>query len=755
MARARLTAIVAAVLGLGALAMADGLIVPTDPAVRVRGQWAVKYHRVTISVRDQVADVHVDQAFENLSGREMEVEYLFPVPPGAAIDSMTLLADGKELPGQLLGAEEARKIYEDIVRRKKDPALMEYVGYGLYKTRVFPLPPGAQRRVQVHYTTLCRNDAGLVTVHYPLNTEKFSARAIDEVRVTVDIHADAPIGPVYSPTHDLAVDRPSPRHVRATYAVEKAIPNTDLQVVYQPTGQAVGATVIAHEPKADEPGYFLLLVSPAGTGQAAPRAIPKDVVLVLDRSGSMSGEKIDQARQAAKWIVGNLGPEDRFNVVSFSDTIERMFSEALVPADAEHKARAEQLVRRIGASGGTNIHDALVFALQQLDGGLQPGSGGGEGRPQYVIFLTDGQPTTGVTDEAKIVAAVGEANTRGARLFCVGVGYDANVRLIDRLGLENDGSVAYVKPNESLEGPVSRLYAKIQNPVLTDVALDFGGAEVFDQYPREPGDLFEGDQLVVVGRYREVGSGTLTLRGRQGDERVEFRYDIALPRRSADSGNAYVEKLWAMRRVGYLMDQIALHGEDKELVDALVKLSRDYGILTPYTAFLADEGTDLADREAVHRRARQELRGAMTASGSGEAAQRSGAVRSYFRESSKAAPPPVAATDAGGRYVDGHVLQGNTSRQAYEAGEVERVANVRQVGQTTLYRRDNQWYTPDLAEQPAQPTDARTLRQFSGEYFALAAANSPEQNQLFAAQRPGEELLVRLRGQIYRILPAE
>jgi Ca-activated chloride channel family protein len=303
-----------------ALAAADGFIVPVDlhrplPApAPIRGTWAVKYHHVDVRVRDQVAHVAIDQEFLNITdtaGGMLEVEYFFPVPPGAAIDSMTLIVNGKEFKARLLEADEARKIYEDIVRRKKDPALLEYAGYGLYRTRAFPLEKDKPARVQVTYKQVCKKDGGTVEVWYPLNTEKFSAKKIEDVRVTVDIKAEADITAVYSPTHSLDVKREAPRHVVATYQEKDTLPTTDIQVFYQiaqtaqSANEAMGATLLTHQPEAGKDGYFLMLVSP-NPRRDADSVVAKDVVVVLDHSGSMSGEKMRQARQAVNYVLKHL-----------------------------------------------------------------------------------------------------------------------------------------------------------------------------------------------------------------------------------------------------------------------------------------------------------------------------------------------------------------------------------------------------------------------------------------------------------------
>lgn len=736
---------------------ADGMIVPTDPNLRVRGEWAVRFHHVDIQVHDQVAEVVIEQAFVNLSRRPLEVEYLFPVPPGAGISELTLIADGKEMPGKLLQADDARRIYEDIVRSKKDPALLEYVGYGLYKTSVFPLPPGGERHVVIRYTAVCNKDGDLVRVHYPLNTEKFSAKAIDDVLVTVNIRAAAAIGPVYSPTHDLVVKRLDPSHVTAEYHVKDAIPATDFELYYQDgADQRVEATILSHRPSRDKPGYFMALVTPR-FGKVAFKVIPKDVVLVMDTSSSMRGEKMDQARKTVAWVVDNLNDGDRFNVVAFGGHVETFFSDSLVSVDAGHRRTAVELAERLQPAGGTNIDAALATALSLLDGRQS-------GRPAYVLFITDGKPTIGQRDEAKIIQAVRATNTEGnikigvglanepirARLFTLGVGYDVNVRLLDLLADQNRGLSSYVKENESLEPKVAALYTKLDHPVMTDVCIELPGAQVTGLLPRDRLDLFADQQLVIVGRYDNDGEHSLRITGEMAGERHVFEYPVRLTRRSEDSRYAFLERLWAIRQVGRLMDQVALYGESEELTEEIIRLSRQYGIMTPYTSFLAEEDTNLAAGRELRRELVEGLAGDVAPTAAGEAAQRNAALRGQLRSMSLAGPE--IKFDKG----EGAFMFGNTRQQSYEADEVETVANLRQVNQVSLYRRGNQWYEPGLADVDVHRDAAtiRTIRQFDDDYFALAAANNHDENEVLASQQPGEELLIRLRGQVYRILPA-
>ncbi len=730
------------------LAYGDGMIVPIRRDIRVRGSWAVKYHHVNVLVRDQVAAVSVDQAFINTGKGMIEVEYLFPVPPKAAIDSMTLVVDGKEFTAKLMKADEARKIYEDIVRKKKDPALLEYAGFGLYKTRAFPLMPGKPCKVIVTYKTVCRKDQDLVEVFYPLNTEKYSARAIDSVRVNVDIKSKTDIGPVYSPTHSLNVKRKAPNHVTATYEVKKALPTTDFQVFYKAANDKIGASLVTHQADPKKDGHFMMLVSP-NPRNSRTAVVAKNVIAVFDHSGSMSDKKIAQAKEALRFVLKNLNPEDRFNVVAYNDSVETFFGK-MVDAKKEKVTVALDMVDRLEATGGTNIHEALQVALKQA---------GSSKRPSYIIFLTDGQPTVGKTEEKDILYDTKTANKCGARIFTFGVGYQPNVRLLDKLALDNKGRSDYVKPTEPIETKVSSLYNKIKNPVMTNLKIKLQGVKIKDMYPRELGDLFDGDQIVVVGRYDCQGASrktTLVVNGvYQGKERG-FEYNVTIHPPGKDMRYVFVEKIWATRRVGYLMDQIQLSGKSKEVIDELIRLSKKYGIMTPYTSFLADETTRLHKRAEVRRRASA---GAMTLaeSSDGFEGQNAADMRKKLNSAKTVAPSsaPMVADAAGKGWskARGAKQYGSSSRDKYEKNKADYVTGLRQVGNTSLYRRGRVWISSSASTlDPAKDKDKiEKVKRFSDKYFELIRKNSVAENQVMASQQDNEEMLIVLRGQAYQI----
>ncbi|MCD4823497.1 MAG: VWA domain-containing protein [Phycisphaerae bacterium] len=728
---------------------------PVPPA----GQWALKYHHVDIRIRDQVASVSSDQKILNTGSGMLEVQYMFPVPPGAAIDSLTLVVNGKEFAAKLLPANEARAIYEDIVRRRKDPALLEYVGYGLYKTSAFPLEPNKPARIQVTYKSICRKNGDAVEVWYPLSTDKFSAKAAEEIRVTVDIKSKADVTAVYSPSHNLDVKRRGNGHVVATYQAKNTLPTTDFQVFYQVAKKDIGATLLTHQPDMRKDGYFLTLVSPSPRLRDA-KVMAKDVVVVVDRSGSMSGKKIAQARESVEFILKRLNKGDRFNVITYSDGVEPMFNKLMAASAVKVKFAVDE-VDRIEAGGGTNIDAALVKAMGQWPAAEDKS----QDRPRYIIFLTDGLATVGKVGEKDILTDTKKANHAGVRLFAFGVGYDVNVRLLDKLAGENNGRSDYVKPNEPIEKKISSLYNKIKNPVMTNLSVEIGGVRLKDVYPRKLGDLFEGDQIVIAGRFdpRELfkkktaspdGFHTqLLVKGMyQGKQRV-FEYPVVISNRLVKRrGMEFVEKIWAMRRVGYLMDQVQLHGRNKEIIDELVALSKQYGIMTPYTSFLADETTVLHKPTMVRARAESSMKKLKEAQ-TGDAGQRGAITRQQLNQADKAPMGTTSAPGAKGRKSALTKMIGNTNAGDYESGKVEAVANVRQVGNQAIYRRGNLWVAANASELDAKKDAAKikVIKQFSDEYFELSKANTTEENQVLASQQKGEELMITLRGQTYLI----
>ena len=562
---------------------ADGVVIveppPGVPAPDTPNL-VVKYHRVGVEIRDQVATTEVDQVFFNDTRYDLEGIYIFPLPEEAAISDFAMYVDGERWEGEILPRDEARRIYEDIVRRRLDPALLEYVGRDTFKASIFPIPPGDERRVELAYGQVLENDGGLVRYVYPLDTERFSAAPLEEVVITVKVHSSQPIRAIYSPSHEVAIDRVDDYTARVSFEAADVLPDRDFELYYTVSDEDFGLNLLSYRGSGED-GFFLLLIAPKVEVDERD-VVAKDVIFILDTSGSMEGEKIDQAKDSLEYILDHLNPEDRFNIVAFSTGV-RTYAGRLQPASEGGQAR--RFIDDLRAVGGTNIDLALAEALAIADGE----------RPQIIIFLTDGLPTEGVTDDDRITANVRRQASENVRIFTFGLGYDVNTFLLDTIAQDNRGASSYVRPGESIQEEVSGFYAKVSMPLLADIELDFGDLQVEDTYPYPLPDLFAGSQLVVVGRYREGGRTDIVLSGEVNGQEQKFVYENLSF--SSNGGEEFIPRLWATRKIGYLLNEIRLHGEGRELIDEIVDLSVRYGIMTPYTSFLVDEDQDIFSPE--------------------------------------------------------------------------------------------------------------------------------------------------------------
>ncbi|MBN2024109.1 MAG: VWA domain-containing protein [Pirellulales bacterium] len=751
-------------------ALAQGVLVVVDPHQQVRlprpivihhyhphppistpptpvATYKIKELELSARLTDQIARVQVSQTFVNTGSRQMEVSFVFPLPYDGAVEQMTLLVDGKEYPARLLDAKEARKLYEDIVRKNQDPALLEWMGTGLFKTSVFPVPAGASRTVSLRYSQICRMQDGLTDFLFPLGTAKYTSHPIEKVSLRVSIESGQKIKNVYSPTHEVKIKRPDDDRAVVTCTMKDDIPSSDFRLFYDVGKGRVGTRVLSYRPDKDHDGYFLLLASP---DIKAPdeKPVAKTVVFVADRSGSMSGKKIEQARGALKFVLENLREGDLFNIIAYDSEVEA-FRPELQRFDDENRKAALGFVEDLTAGGSTNIDAALRTALAQLDD---------NDRPSYVVFLTDGLPTAGVTNEMKIVEAAQKANDVRARLFVFGVGYDVNSRLLDRLARTCFGQSEYVRPDEDIEDRVSSLYRRIQSPVMTGVKIEFTldesraeeGKPVNRVYPRGDFDLFAGQQLVVVGRYRRPGAAKVVVSGKVGDETQRFDFTAKLVAKSPDESQAFIEKLWAVRRVGEILDELDLAGRNPELVEELVRLATRHGILTPYTSFLADDGVNLHDVATNRRVAADRLSALESAEGRYGFAQRSykGQLQNALAAPAMMAPSVAGRSDTaapgqagmGGMGGFGGGLE-KADRELQSAGET-----IRNVSNRAFYRRDNRWIDATLtAEQEKNPT---RVKQFSRDYFDLAQRYGRELSQYLTFDEP---VVVNLDGQAYLI----
>lgn len=550
------------------------------------GSWVERVEsRIQVEIRGNVATVVVDEWFL-AHGRGLgEADYLYPLPTGAAFQGFSLYQGGQELRGEIMDAERAREIYQEIVRKRRDPALIELAGQGLLRARIFPLAPGEKRKVTLRYTQLLprAGDALLFRYHAGAShamactgEEAVPVRRCPSGRPPMDLEVSVPEGSrflePFSPTHPLQVRRQA-----GALRVDARDLASGAFSLFLPMARAgLGISLATHKPLGED-GYFLLSLSP-GKGDASPE--PRDLSIVLDVSGSMSGEKIRQAKGALLDLLDTLSREDRFRIVAFSNAV-RPFSLDWQPVRPDVLSEARDWVKALEAEGGTNMAGALAEALRL------PAS---QERLPVTVFLTDGLPTVGETSVDAISNMVRDRRGR-VRIFAFGVGHDVNTALLDRMSEEGRGSTSYVAPGESVERALSLLSTKIRYPVLTDLALTRSPVRLKEIYPVQIPDVFAGEELVLFGRYEESGgdngSGEITIQGRRGGETREFSLEAHFPEQ--EEANEFLPRLWASRKLGYLTRRVWTEGESQELVEEIRALALRYGLPSPFTSYLVQE----------------------------------------------------------------------------------------------------------------------------------------------------------------------
>lgn len=641
--------------------VAQGWVEPLRP---IPGAWIQRVEsRVRVEVEGNVATVVVDEWFR-AHGRGLgEADYLYPLPPGAVFNSFSLYVGEEELRGEVMDAQEARAIYEEIVRKRRDPALIELAGHGLLRARVFPLNPGETRRITLRFSQLLERAGDALHFRYAGGVPNATACSTGgsappsrcgsedpDVAFEVRIPRGERFLDPFSPTHPLSTDREGTAMVvRAQGSI-----SGPFSLFLPEAREGLGLSLITHHPVGDD-GFFLLSLSP-GRGEGPPE--PKDVTVVLDVSGSMSGEKIRQARQALLDLLNSLSSQDRFRLVAFSNAV-RPFDLDWREVSPRAMAQAREWVMRLEADGGTNISGAMEEALRL------PGS---ENRLPVTVFLTDGLPTVGETSVDAITRMVEERRGR-IRVFSFGVGNDVNTALLDRLAEEGRGSTSYVVPGESVERALSLLSMKIKHPVLTDLVLTEAPVRLKEIYPVDIPDVFAGEDLVLFGRYEEGSGreGRLSLEGHRRGETQRFDLEAFFPER--EERNAFIPRLWASRKLGFLMRRVWTEGDSEELVEEIRKTALRYGLPSPYTSYLVLEpGGAAGDPDRMDLRAfppgmggihpRFSTQGAEAVGRAREAkALRDVASMAELRQAEEEARAPVDAGDLSSRQVAGRLFR--------------------------------------------------------------------------------------------------
>jgi len=714
--------------------LAANVIVPQARSFAGGRRAAVEVTEVKVGVviLEQAATTTMDISLRNPSNRRVEAELAVPVPEGAVVRSFSFHGKASEPTAKVLPKNEATRTYEAIVARVRDPAMLEFIGTNLVRSSVFPIQARGTQKVRLTYEHLLPADGDRIDYVLP-RTESLDYNV--PWKVSVRIKSKRPISTVYSPSHRLETRRVSENIVSARIADDARTEPGPFRLCYLLERNGVTASLFSYPDPKVGGGYFLLLAGlPAKPSHDANGpGIKREVTLVLDRSGSMSGEKIEQVREAALQVLAGLKKGEAFNVIAYNETVDPFSKQPVIKSQRSIKA-ARAYLKSITARGGTNIHDALLEALRQ-----KPIAG----MLSIVLFLTDGLPTVGQTSEITIRNVAIKANPYNRRIFTFGVGVDVNTPLLEKIALETRATATFVLPKEDVEVKVSQVFKRLTGPVLADTKLDVIGRppkeraaliRVRDVIPAKLPDLFEGDQLVVLGQY--IGDEPLIfkLSGNYLGRKRTFRFTFDLDK--ATTRNAFVPRLWASRKIGVLVDAVRQLGADvgplpgqrsvsgdprlKELVDEIVSLSAEFGILTEYTAFLAREGTDLTRRDAVLAEANSNFmnRAILTRSGLGAVNQ---GLNNDFQRRQLVLNRSNAFFDA------------NMNRVS--------VANVQQMNDLAFYQRGSRWVDSRIVEKEDEVTPKREIA-FGSEEFRELALRLAGQNRQGAISLGGDILMV-------------
>ncbi len=561
---------------LPSLSWGQGFLIPTQ---RNLSPLAIKYHRVQVNIQDRAARTTVTQVFKNHTHRVLEATYIFPVPKGATVSNFVLYINGKPKRGKVLVKERARSIYLSIVRRMQDPGLLEYMGGRLFRARVYPIPRHGEQRITISFTQMVPYASGMHRFVYPLKTRHKVQTTLKDFTMSVKLKSKTPLKSIYSPTHKVSLARKGDNLALVGFERSKARLDRDFVLYYAVSPKDLGLNMLSYRTEQKD-GYFLMMLTPK-VSHSSREIAGKNITFVLDTSGSMSGKKMKWAKRALQICLKKLNPKDHFNVIRFSTDVEAMHR-AMKPANPKNIKRAVAFVERMEAAGGTAIDEALKLALQQ-----KPKGDG----VSLVVFLTDGHPTIGETTPSAIVKNSKINNRYKARLFTFGIGTEINTNLLDKMAQISGGTGDYVKPNKEIQQHISNFYDKVRYPVLSSIKLSVGkGIRLYDMYPKSIPDLFRGGQITLFGRYRGKGAVAISLNGKVGGKNKRYVFETQFPQTSND--HSFVSRLWANRKVAYLLDHIRLKGMNSELKAEVIRLSKKFGIVTPYTSYLVVEDKD-------------------------------------------------------------------------------------------------------------------------------------------------------------------
>ena len=580
------------------------------------GLFPLKHTNVEAEISGMVARVVVTQKFTNPYKERLEAVYVFPLPENAAVDDMLMTVGDRTIRGLVKKREEARKIYDDAKKAGHVAALLDQERPNIFTQSVANIVPGDDVTVKIRYVEVLKYDDGLYGFVFPMvvgpryipgapngtpssggwapNTGLVSdasritppvlkpeERCGHDISVSVKLDAGVPVSGITSPSHKIDVRRIDRSKANVKLQPGDTIPNKDFILRYGVAGERMESAVITHA--SDTGNYFLMMVQPKARYDPS-EITPRELVFVMDCSGSMSGAPIEKAKEAVKRCLKELHPGDSFQVIRFSESASALSGKPLPNTPANVK-KAVSYIEGLRGGGGTRMIEGIKAAL---DYPCDPG------RMRIVLFMTDGY----IGNEREILAAIRD-KLGDSRLFSFGVGSSVNRYLLDRMAEVGRGTVQYVRPDEDTEDAVSRFCERIANPCLTDIAIDWKGLDVIDVFPARIPDLFKSQPLFIVGKFGKAGEATIEFSGKVRCEETVTRVRVNLPER--EDANASLASLWARRKVRELESR-QYGWEDRDIVREITEIGLEHRLMTRYTSFVAVEESFKVDTDGTIRK---------------------------------------------------------------------------------------------------------------------------------------------------------
>lgn len=568
------------------------------------GECPLKHTDVKAEISGFISRVKVTQEFENNYQEKIEAVYTFPLPQDSAVDDMTMKIGERTIRGKIMKQEEAAKIYETAKNAGQSAALLDQERPNIFTQAVANILPGEKIIIEITYVETLKYEAGSYEFVFPMvvgpryipgtptgkggggyspDTTKVpdasritpnvaEGRAGHDISIEVKINAGVPIKNFSSKSHQIESDRQSENSATIKLKNENTIPNKDFVLRYDVADKKINDALLTH--RDEKGGFFTFILQPPDSVKAKD-VTPKEIVFVLDTSGSMSGFPIEKAKESMKMALKGLYPNDTFNLITFAGDTSILFDKP-VPATRANLKKAYEFLESRQGSGGTEMMKAIKAALDPTDS---------QEHLRIVCFMTDGY----VGNDMEIISEV--QKHPNARVFSFGIGSSVNRFLLDKMAEEGRGEVEYVSLKDDGSKAAKRFHERIRNPLLTDISIDWNGMEVADVYPKKKADLFSAKPVVIHGRYTKAGSGTIRLRGRSGGK--EFVKEIPVNFPENEARDAVLSTLWARTRVDNLMSQdyqgMQAENPKSEIKDTITQLGLEYRLLTQFTSFVAVE----------------------------------------------------------------------------------------------------------------------------------------------------------------------